>query len=112
MVEEEVDEKIFPIDFDRHLLADEGEAGAQFDEEFADVIEQPVLQLALRRIGGEAWQSEAKVAAGVARPSAATLSSPSVKRFSLPPSLETTKRCAGRGISCAVIGSVVNTKAS
>ena len=36
-----------------HLLAHEGEARAEFQQELADVVQKPALQVALGRIGAQ-----------------------------------------------------------
>ena len=47
MVEEEVDVEVLAADFEPDLLADEGEAGPELDEELPDVGEEPSLELLL-----------------------------------------------------------------
>jgi hypothetical protein len=53
MVEKQVDAEILVADFERYLLANKGESGAQFKQESLDVIHQGLLDLPLTaRVGG------------------------------------------------------------
>jgi hypothetical protein len=46
MVKQQIDVEILAADFEVYLLSHKSETGAQFDEELADVCEQPFFQFA------------------------------------------------------------------
>jgi hypothetical protein len=50
VVEEQVKVKGLPVDFERNLAADKGEAAPQFKQQIAQVLQQPTLQFALARV--------------------------------------------------------------
>ena len=58
VVEEEIDLKVFSADFEWNLAADEGEAGAEFDKELAQVLQKPSFQVTFLRLGGERQEIE------------------------------------------------------
>lgn len=52
MIEEKIEFEILPADFEGNLTPDEGKAGAQFEQELAQVLKQAPFQIPLPRLGG------------------------------------------------------------
>ena len=59
MIEQEVDVKVFATNVEVVLAPDEGEPDTEFEEERADVLEEPTLKLSL--VGVVAQREEVKV---------------------------------------------------
>jgi hypothetical protein len=62
VVEEQIQVEILIVDLQVDLLADEGEARAEFQQELADVVQKPPLELPLRCAGAD--REEVKVGLG------------------------------------------------
>ncbi|MPN26185.1 hypothetical protein SDC9_173609 [bioreactor metagenome] len=58
VIEQQVDEEFLAADVQQHLPADEGKAGAQFEQEVGDVLHQGVFDVALVGCLGQAEEIE------------------------------------------------------
>ncbi|MNI70254.1 hypothetical protein D3C73_1260560 [compost metagenome] len=59
VIEQQVDEELVTTNIQQHLLADEGKACAQFQQELGDMLDQSVFDLTLLRIKRQAEEVEA-----------------------------------------------------
>ena len=58
MVEDEVQSEVLASNFERNLVADEGEAYTEFNQELPQVGEKSLLQVALLRLRRERQEGE------------------------------------------------------
>src|SRR5262249_23809200 len=58
MIEEEIEVEVFAPDFEPVLLADEGEAHAELEEELADMFDEASFEIALFGLSGEREEVE------------------------------------------------------